>query len=84
MFDTLEEEVLHYKLAPNSEMPSVPRESGKPTKGEELFVYWQQVGKMKTLTGTARFPYLTCLTKCILALLQYLYPVLTLIEYSAL
>ena len=47
--DALEEEVSDYKLSPPSAIPSVHREPGKPTKSAELCVYWQEMGRMKTL-----------------------------------
>lgn len=67
-FDALEGEVLDYKLAPSSTMPSVCKESGKPTKSAELCTYWQEVGRMKRLDGMARFPTFTRLAKCVLTL----------------
>ena len=66
--DALEEEVSDYKLSPPSAIPSVHREPGKPTKCAELSVYWQEIGRMKTLCGTPRFPNFTPLAECILSL----------------
>ena len=60
--------MLDYKLSQRSAMPSVDREAGKPNKSAFLCSYWQQVGQMKTLHGVARFPQLTRLAKCVLAL----------------
>lgn len=58
--DALEEETLDYMLLPSS----VVCEEGEPTKSAELCAYWQQIGRMTTLDGTARF----LNPKCILAL----------------
>ena len=66
--DALEEEVLDYKLSPPSAIPSVHKEPGKPSKSAELCVYWQEIGRMKTLCGTPRFPNFTPLAECILSL----------------
>ena len=68
VLDSLEEEVLDYKLGSPHEMPSFQKESARPTNSIELCSYWQVVGKMKTLSGSLRFPKLTSLAKCILAL----------------
>ena len=57
----LEEELLDYMLLPSTNLPSVDREEGKPTQSAQLCVFWQEVGKMSTVSGTARFPNLTCL-----------------------
>ena len=62
-FDALEAEVLDYSMAP--ELPSEPRDEGKPTNSAEL---WGNIGILKTLEGTDRFLYLVRLAKCILAL----------------
>jgi len=62
------EEVLDYKPSPSSAIPSVRSEPGKPTKSAELCVCWQEIGRMKTLCGTPRFPNFTRLAKCILSL----------------
>ena len=59
-FDTLEEEVLDYVLAPTFEIPSVHRDENS-TKSAELCAYWRQVDNMKTLQGKCRFPYLVSL-----------------------
>ena len=67
-FDTLEEEALDYILTPSSTMPSVRKEEGKPTQSVDMCVYWQEIGRMKTLEGRPRFPNLTKLAKCLLAL----------------
>ena len=56
--DALEEEVLDYKLAPLSGMPTTT----------DICSYWQEVGQMYVLNGTLRFPNLAKLAKCILAL----------------
>ena len=66
--DSLDEEVLHYTLAPISTLPVVRREEEKPTSGAELCKYWQAVGMMKCLDDTACFMYLSKLAKCLLAL----------------
>jgi hypothetical protein len=47
--DALEEEVLDYKLAPSSSMPTTT----------DLCSYWQGVGEMCGLDGTSRFPHFT-------------------------
>ena len=65
--NNLEEEVLDYKLESPSLMPSVQKETKRPTNSTELCCYWQEVGKMKMLSGTLRFPNLTSLAKCSLA-----------------
>ena len=44
------------------------KEEGKPTSGAELCKYWQAVGMMNCLDGTARFKYLSKLAKCLLDL----------------
>ena len=66
--DALEEELLDYMLLPSTNHPSVDREESKPTQSAQLCVYWQEIGRMSTVTGTATFPNLTSLVKCILAL----------------
>ena len=58
--DALEEEVLDYKLAPMLNIPT-----GTTT---DVCSYWQQVGQMRVLNGALRFPNLTKLAKCVLAL----------------
>ena len=67
-FDTLEADVLDYVITPTAELPSVHRDEGKPTNSAELCQYWQKVGMIKTVEGTDRFPCLTQLAKCVLAL----------------
>ena len=65
--DALEEELLDYMLLPSTNLPSVDREEGKPTQSAQLCVYWQEIGRMSTVTGTARFPIskiYTCSTSC--------------------
>ena len=37
------------------------------SRNDELCSYWTQIGKMTTLMGTARFPNLNRLAKCILS-----------------
>lgn len=66
--DVLEEELLDYTLLPATDLPSVEREEGKPMQAAELCHFWQQIGKMSTISGAARFPNLTSLAKCVLAL----------------
>lgn len=66
--DALEEELLDYMLLPSTDLPVVNREEGKPTQSPELCLYWHEVGKISTLSGATRFPHLTSLAKCILAL----------------
>lgn len=66
--DQLEEEVLDYTLMSPETLPTVHKETGKLTKSEELCTYWQSVGKLMTMDGNARFPNLTSLAKCLLAL----------------
>ena len=66
--DALEEELLDYMLLPSSDLPVVDREEDKPTQSSELCFFWQEVGKMSTVSGTTRFPHLTSLAKCVLAL----------------
>ena len=66
--DALEEEILDYMLLPPTSLPSVGHEENKPTQSAELRVYWQEIGRMSTVGGTARFPNLTKLAKCVLAL----------------
>ena len=56
--DALEKEVLDYKLAPLSSIPTIT----------DLCFYWQGVGQMCVLDGSLRFPRLTKLAKCVLAL----------------
>ena len=58
LLDALEEEVLDYKLAPLSSMPTTT----------DICSYWQEVGQMYVLNGTLRFPNLAKLAKCILTL----------------
>ena len=41
---------------------------GQPIKSEEVCAYWQHIGRMTTLDGAARFPNLSRLAKCVLAL----------------
>ena len=63
------EETLDYILLPSSSLPSVRCENDEEqSKNDELCAYWTQFGKMSTLMGTARFPNLSRLAKCILAL----------------
>ncbi len=50
-YDALEEEVMDYFLTPTSSLPSVNREEGKPTHGEDLCTYWQKMGTLKTING---------------------------------
>ena len=66
--DALEEEALDYILLPSSALPSVAREEDKPIKNEEVCAYWEQIGRMTTPNGSIRFPNLSRLVKCILAL----------------
>ena len=68
IYDALEEEVLDYKLSPPSDFPDVDKEGRECIDNHKLCSYWQSVGEMKTLCGTARFPYLSKLSKCLLAL----------------
>lgn len=67
-FDALETEVLDYVLAPSGELPLVQRDAEKPTNSTELCRYWHNVGVMKSLEGTDRFPNLVGLAKCLLSL----------------
>ena len=64
-YDVLEEEVLDYKLSPPSDFPDIDKEGKEDHK---LCFYWQSVSEMKTLCGTTRFPNLSKLFKCLLAL----------------
>ena len=66
--DALEEELLDYTLLPSTDLPSVEHEEGKPTQTAELCEFWQQIAKMSTVSGAARFPNLTNLAKCVLVL----------------
>ena len=67
--DALEEETLDYILLPSSSLPSpVGNDNGQQCTSDELCAYWQQIGKMTTLGGAARFPNLSRLAKCILSL----------------
>ena len=66
--DALKEKTLDYMLLPSSSLPSVVCDEGKPLRSEELCSYWQQIGRMTNPDGTARFPHLTRLAKCILSL----------------
>ena len=59
---------MDYKLTMSSQLPPVYKEKDKPTKSAELCTYWQEVGRIKTLTGTPRFPNLSRLAKCLVAL----------------
>ena len=68
LFDVLQEEVLDYKLSPQSDFPNVDKEGKERHEDYELCSYWQSVGEMKTLCGTTRFPNLPKLSKCLLAL----------------
>ena len=52
--------MLDYKLAPMLNIPT-----GTTT---DVCSYWQQVGQMRVLNGALRFPNLTKLAKCVLAL----------------
>ena len=66
--DELEEEVLDYTLMSPETLPISQVRTEKPSKSEELCKYWQEVGQLTTLDGKARFPNLTSLAKCLLAL----------------
>ena len=67
LHDVLEEEVLDYRLSPNSKYPDV--EEGRSRYSDNaLCSYWQTNGDMKTLRGKARFLNLCKLSKCWLAL----------------
>jgi hypothetical protein len=66
--DALEEETLDYMLFPSSGLPCVTCEEGNKIKSEEVCAYWQQIGRMTTPDGIARFPNLSRLAKTILAL----------------
>ena len=68
IYDALEEEVLDYKLSPPSDFPDIDKEGKEYIENHKLCSYWQSVGEMKTLCGTARFLYLSKLSKCLLAL----------------
>lgn len=68
MYDALEEEVLDYKLSPTSDFPHINKEGQERDKEHKLCFYWQSVGEIVTLNGTTRFPYLSKLSKCLLAL----------------
>ena len=57
--DALEEEILDYMLLPPTSLPSVSHQENKPTQSAELCVYWQEIGRMSTVAGSARFPNLT-------------------------
>ena len=64
------EKILDYKLTSPSLLPSAAnQECEKLTKSAELCVYWHEIGKLKSFDDTVRFPNLTCLAKCVLALL---------------
>ena len=69
-YDHSDEEVLDYSLLSPDVLPAINnnKEPGKPTKVEELCEYWQKIGEMKTPDGNIRFPNLTSLFKCLLAL----------------
>ena len=47
--------------------PLYTRKEESPLRVQNC-VYWQEVGRMKTLGGTARFPNFTRLAKCVLSL----------------
>ena len=67
LHNIVEEEVLDYRISPNSEFPDI--EEGRPGCSDNaLYLYWQTIGNMKTLCGTARFPNLCKLSKCLLVL----------------
>ena len=66
--DAVEEELLDYILFPSTTLPSVDHEEGKPIQSAQLCVFWQEVGRMSTVAGTAMLPNLTSLAKCMLAL----------------
>ncbi len=68
LLDVQQEEVLDYKLSPQSDFPDVDQEGKERHEDHELCPYWQSVGEMKTLCGTTRFPNLSKLSKCLLAL----------------
>lgn len=70
--DALEEEMLDYKLAPVSSLPSCElNHDGVASSSAvvmELCSYWDEIGRTKTLDGKPRFPYLASLAKCVLSL----------------
>lgn len=68
--DASQKEVLDYTLTPQSDFPEIDKEGRPAYANHELCTYWQtiDISKMKTLSGTARFPYLCKLSKCLLAL----------------
>ena len=68
IYDALEEEVLDYKLSAQSEFPELDREGKECIENHQICSYWQCVGELKTLCGAARFPHLSRLSKCLLAL----------------
>ena len=67
--NALEEEVLNYKLAPTSSLPTYTV-SGEASYSVsvDLCLYWEVIGRMKTLHDRPRFPHLSALAKCVLSL----------------
>lgn len=67
--DSLGEETLDYTLASISTLPVVTRKEGKQVVVQSYVCkYWEAVGMMKCLDGTADVKYLSKLAKCLLAL----------------
>ena len=57
VLDSLEEEVLDYKLGSPHEMPSFQKESERPTNSIELCSYWQDTGVFSIVQKIVRLPY---------------------------
>ena len=66
--EALEGETLDYILLPSHSLPAEDEESEGRPDSNRLCIYWNHIGRMTTLSGSLRFPNLSKLPKCILAL----------------